>query len=110
MLPVEKIHNLLQNVDHRRVKYSSQRALIKLLKAEGAMIQANKLGVKDPSQAVRNLRRCNVPVVAASFQQREDNGQFKGQNVWYKINTNRCSERSVRRVLDKTLKGVMPNG
>lgn len=110
MLRAEKIHNLLQNVDRKRVRYNSQRALINLLKAEGAMIPANKLGVKNPTKAVENLRRCKVPVVAACFQKRETNGQFKEQKVWYKINTNRCSERSVRRVLDKALKGVMPTG
>ena len=109
MLRAEKIRNLLQNVDCKRVRYSTQRALINLLKAEGEMIPAKKLGVKDSRHAVEALRRCKVPVITAAFQQRDKKGQFKGQNVWYKINTNRCSERSVLRVLDKTLKGVMPN-
>lgn len=110
MLPVDKIHTLLKNIDQKRVRFNSQHALIRLLKAEGAMIPAGKLGVKDPSKAVENLRRCKIPVVGAQFPQRDKKGQFKGNSVWYKINTNRCSERSIRRVLDKVLKGVMPNG
>lgn len=110
MLRTNQIQSLLQNVDRKRVKYNSQRALIKLLKAEGAMVSAKKLGVKDHSKAVENLRRCKVPVVSAVFERRDKNGQFTGNSVWYKVNTNRCSERSVRRVLDSALKGVVSNG